>query len=66
MNLIKISTMASIVVLIMMTIPIIHASELTQIKVTIVGESIINLDETNRLIRANVERSEERPCRERV
>ena len=47
--------MASIVVLIMMTIPIIHASELTQIKVTIVGESIINLDETNRLIRANVE-----------
>ncbi len=55
MNLIKISTIASIVVLIMMTIPIIHASELTQIKVTIVGESIINLDETSRLIRANVE-----------
>jgi len=55
MNLKKISTIASIVVLIMMTIPIIHASELTQIKVTIVGESIINLDETNRLMRANVE-----------
>jgi len=43
------------VILIMMTIPIIHASELTQIKVTIVGESVINLDETNRLMRANVE-----------
>ncbi len=55
MNLIKIPTIASIVILIMMTIPIIHASELTQIKVTIVGESIINLDETNRLIRASVE-----------
>ncbi len=55
MNLIKIPTIASIVVLIMMTIPIIHASEETQIKVTIVGESIINLDETNRLMRANVE-----------
>jgi len=55
MNLIKIPTIASIVILIMMTIPIIHASELTQIKVTIVGEPIINLDETNRLIRASVE-----------
>ncbi len=55
MNMIKISTIASIVVLIMMTIPIIHASELTQVKVTIVGESIINLDETNRLMRASVE-----------
>jgi len=55
MNLIKIPTIAGIVVLIMITIPIIHASELTQIKVTIVGESIINLDETNRLIRASVE-----------
>ena len=55
MKLIKIPTIASIVVLIMMTIPIIHASELTQIKVTIVGESITNLDETSRLIRANVE-----------
>jgi len=55
MNLIKISTIASIVVLIMMTIPIIHASESTQIKVTIVGESIINLDEKNRFMRADVE-----------
>jgi len=55
MNLIKISTMASIVVLIMMTIPIIHASEETQIKVTLVGEPIINLDDTNRFIRASVE-----------
>ena len=55
MNLIKIPTIAGIVVLIMITIPIIHASELTQIKVTIVGESIINLDETNRLMRASVE-----------
>ncbi len=55
MNLIKISTIASIVVLIMMTIPIIHASESTQIKVTIVGESIINLDEKKRFIRADVE-----------
>jgi len=55
MKLIKIPTIASIVVLIMMTIPVIYASEATQIKVTIVGESIINLDETNRLIRASVE-----------
>ncbi len=55
MNMIKISSIASIVVLIMIVIPIIHASELTQIKVTIVGESIINLDETNRLMRASVE-----------
>ncbi len=55
MNLIKIPTIAGIVVLIMITIPIIHASELTQIKVTIVGEPIINLDETNRFIRASVE-----------
>ncbi len=55
MNLIKISTIASIVVLIMMTIPVIYASEATQIKVTIVGDSVINLDETSRLIRANVE-----------
>jgi len=55
MNLIKISSIASIVVLIMMIIPIIHASELTQIKVTIVGEPIINLDETNRFMRASVE-----------
>jgi len=55
MKLIKIPTIAGIVVLIMITIPIIHASELTQIKVTIVGEPIINLDETNRLIRASVE-----------
>jgi len=55
MNLIKIPTIASIVVLIMMTIPIIHASEETQITVTIVGEPIINLDETNRFISAIVE-----------
>ncbi len=55
MNLIKIPTIASIVILIMMTIPIIHASEETQITVTIVGEPIINLDDTNRLIRASVE-----------
>ncbi len=55
MKLIKIPIIASIVVLIMMTIPVIYASEATQIKVTIVGESIINLDETNRLIRASVE-----------
>ncbi len=55
MKLIKIPTIAGIVVLILITIPMIHASELTQVKVTIVGESIINLDETNRLIRANVE-----------
>jgi len=55
MNLIKISSIASIVVLIMIIIPIIHASEATQIKVTIVGESVINLDETNRLMRASVE-----------
>ena len=55
MNLIKIPTIAGIVVLIMITIPIIHASELTQIKVIVVGEPIINLDETNRLIRASVE-----------
>jgi len=55
MNLIKIPTIAGIVVLIMITIPIIHASELTQIKVILVGDSIINLDETNRLIRASVE-----------
>jgi len=55
MNLIKIPTIAGIVVLIMMSIPIIHASELTQIKVTIVGEPIINLDEKNRFIRASVE-----------
>jgi len=47
--------MASIVVLIMMTIPIIHASEETQIKVTLVGEPIINLDDKNRFIRASVE-----------
>jgi len=55
MKLIKIPTIASIVVLLMMTIPVIYASEATQIKVTIVGDSIINLDETNRLIRASVE-----------
>jgi len=55
MNLIKIPTIAGIVVLIMITIPMIHASELTQIKVILVGDSIINLDETNRLIRASVE-----------
>jgi len=55
MKLIKIPTIASIVVLIMMTIPVIYASEATQIKVTIVGDSVINLDETNRLIRASVE-----------
>jgi len=55
MNLIKIPTIAGIVVLIMITIPIIHASELTQITVTIVGEPIINLDDKNRLIRASVE-----------
>ncbi len=55
MNLIKIPTIVGIVVLIMITIPIIHASELTQIKVILVGESTINLDEVNRLIRANVE-----------
>jgi len=55
MKLIKIPTIASIVVLLMMTIPVIYASEATQITVTIVGESIINLDETNRLIRASVE-----------
>jgi len=55
MNLIKIPTIAGIVVLIMITIPMIHASELTQIKVILVGEPIINLDETNRLIRASVE-----------
>ena len=48
MKLIKIPTIASIVVLLMMTIPVIYASEATQIKVTIVGDSIINLDETNR------------------
>ncbi len=55
MKLIKIPTIAGIVVLIMITIPMIHASELTQIKVIVVGEPIINLDETNRLIRASVE-----------
>ena len=55
MNLIKIPTIAGIVVLIMITIPIIHASELTQITLTIVGEPIINLDETNRFISAIVE-----------
>jgi len=55
MNLIKIPTIAGIVILIMITIPMIHASELTQIKVILVGDSIINLDETNRLIRASVE-----------
>ena len=55
MNLIKIPTIAIIVVLIMMIIPIIHASEETQITVTIVGEPIINLDETNRFISAIVE-----------
>jgi len=32
-----------------------NASELTKIKVTLVGEPIINLDETNRFIRASVE-----------
>jgi len=55
MKLIKIPTIAGIVVLILITIPMIHASELTQIKVILVGDSIINLDETNRLIRASVE-----------
>jgi len=55
MKLIKIPTIAVIVVLIMITIPMIHASELTQIKVILVGEPIINLDETNRFIRASVE-----------
>ena len=55
MNLIKISSIASIVVLIMIVIPIIHASELTQIKVILKGEPVMNLDETNRLIRATVE-----------
>jgi len=55
MNLIKISSIASIVVLIMIVIPIIHASELTQINVIIKGETVINLDETNRLMRASVE-----------
>ena len=55
MNLIKIPTIASIVVLIMITIPIIDASELTKIKLTLVGEPEINLDETNRLIRASVQ-----------
>ncbi len=52
---IKISSIASIVVLIMIVIPIIHASELTQIKVILKGETVINLDETNRLMRASVE-----------
>jgi len=55
MNMIKISSIASIVVLIMIVIPIIHASELTQIKVILKGETVINLDETNRLMRASVE-----------
>ena len=55
MNLIKISSIASIIVLIMIVIPIIHASELTQIKVILKGETVINLDETNRLMRASVE-----------
>ncbi len=60
MKLIKIPTIASIVVLIMMTIPVIYASEATQITVTIVGEPIINLDfdkldEKNRFISAIVE-----------
>jgi len=60
MKLIKIPTIAIIVVLIMMTIPIIHASEETQITVTLVGEPIINLDfdkldEKNRFISAIVE-----------
>ncbi len=55
MNLIKISSIASIVILIMIVIPIIHASELTQIKVILKGETVINLDETNRLMRASVE-----------
>ena len=55
MNLIKIPTIAGIVILIMITIPIIHASELTQIKVILVGDPIINLDEKNRFIRASVE-----------
>ncbi len=55
MNLIKISSIASIVILIMIVIPIIHASELTQIKVILKGETVINLDETNRLMRATVE-----------
>jgi len=59
MNLIKIPTIAGIVVLIMITIPIIHASELTQVTVTIVGDPIINLDlddidDTNRFISAIV------------
>ncbi len=52
---IKISSIASIVILIMIVIPIIHASELTQIKVILKGETVINLDETNRLMRATVE-----------
>jgi len=39
----------------MIVIPIIHASELTQIKVILKGETVINLDETNRLMRASVE-----------
>ncbi len=55
MNLIKISSIASIMILIMIVIPIIHASELTQIKVILKGETVINLDETNRLMRASVE-----------
>jgi len=55
MKLIKIPTIASIVILIMMTIPIIHASGETQITVTIVGEPIINLDDKNRFISAIVE-----------
>lgn len=50
----KIPMIACIVVLIIMTIPIIHASEFTKIKVT-VNEPTIDLDETNRLIRASVE-----------
>jgi hypothetical protein len=51
----KFPTIACIVLLIIMIIPIIHASELTKIKVVIVGNSTINLDETNRLIRASVQ-----------
>ena len=54
MNLIKISSIAIIVVLIMIVIPIIHASEFTSIKV-IVKDPTIDLDETNRLMRASVE-----------
>jgi len=48
-------TLSLAIIFLLGSITISQASELTEISVSITGDSIISLDSTNRLIRANVE-----------